>query len=69
MLHRCASPQRPHHTCQHLLPPARPRAWQAAVLSWFVYAATLFLILATVALVLVKFNVDASSALFKHQAW
>ena len=42
---------------------------QAATLSWFVYFTTLLLVLGVVALVLLKFNVKESDALFRNKAW
>lgn len=42
---------------------------QAATLSWFVYFTTLLLVVGVVVLVLLKFNVRDSDALFRNKAW
>lgn len=42
---------------------------QAAALSWFVYLTTLVLVVGVVVLVLLKFNVQESEAIFENKAW
>lgn len=62
---RCTAPPTPSPPTIPPLP-ARP---QAALLSWFVYLATVLIVGAVVALVVLKFVVDERQALFRSTAW